>query len=127
VVSERLFAGRIGEEIAALFLRLKGYEILGRNIRTRRSEIDIVARKAGCLVFVEVKLRASAGISEPSESVDRKKRERLTRGALSFLQNYPEHLYRTLRIDVVTVTRSRDELVVRHIENAFPAEGLSGW
>ncbi|KPJ59801.1 MAG: hypothetical protein AMJ46_09790 [Latescibacteria bacterium DG_63] len=126
-MSEKSSAGRIGEEIAALFLNLKGYEIVGRNVRSRRSEIDIIAKKAGCLVFVEVKLRGSAGISEPSECLDKRKRVRLTKGALSFLQNCPENLYRTVRIDVVTITRSRNELVVEHIENAFPAEGISGW
>jgi putative endonuclease len=127
VVSEKLLAGSIGEQVAALFLKLQGYEIIARNVRTKRSEIDIVAKRTGCLVFVEVKLRASAGISDPGECLDRRKRQRLTKGALSFLQNYPENLYRTVRLDVITVTRSRNELVIRHIENAFPAEGLSAW
>ncbi len=126
-MSDRLQAGRIGEEVAVLFLKLNGYEIIGRNIRTRRSELDIVARKGGCLVFVEVKLRGSDGISEPKECLDRRKRGHLTRGALLFLQRYPEELYHSVRIDVIAVTRSRNRLVVEHIENAFTAEGLSGW
>ncbi|UCF77980.1 MAG: YraN family protein [Candidatus Eiseniibacteriota bacterium] len=126
-MSQKSSAGRIGEDIAALFLTLKGYQILRRNLRTRTSEIDIVARGAGCLVFVEVKLRGRGGLSGPLECVDVRKRARISRGALSFLQSYPEDLYRMVRIDVVSVSWSREELVVQHIENAFPAEGLSVW
>jgi putative endonuclease len=51
--------GRRAEVIAALFLQLKGYRILGRRVRTRVGEIDLVARKGDTLVFVEVKARAT--------------------------------------------------------------------
>jgi putative endonuclease len=51
--------GRRAEQIAALFLQLKGYRILARRVRTRVGEIDLVARKGETLVFVEVKARAT--------------------------------------------------------------------
>lgn len=51
--------GRRAEQIAALFLQLKGYRILARRVRTRVGEIDLVARKGDTLVFVEVKARAT--------------------------------------------------------------------
>ncbi|MEO0501369.1 MAG: YraN family protein [Pseudomonadota bacterium] len=49
--------GRRAETLAAWYLRLKGYRILGRRLRTRGGEIDIVARRGRTIVFVEVKAR----------------------------------------------------------------------
>jgi putative endonuclease len=49
--------GQRGEVLAALFLRLKGYTIHARNVRTPVGEIDIIASRRGVIVFVEVKAR----------------------------------------------------------------------
>lgn len=51
--------GRQAESIAALWLRLKGYRILGRRVRTPVGEIDLIARQGDSLIFVEVKARAT--------------------------------------------------------------------
>jgi putative endonuclease len=55
----RLEAGRIGESIAAEYLRLIGLQLVGRNLRVGQKEIDLIARDGECLVFVEVRLRRS--------------------------------------------------------------------
>ncbi len=47
--------GRLGEDIACLFIEKKGYQILGRNFRKNSGEIDIIAKKSGILTFFEVK------------------------------------------------------------------------
>jgi len=52
--------GRRAETIAALWLRLKGWSILARRVRTPVGEIDLVARRGRTLAFVEVKARATA-------------------------------------------------------------------
>ena len=52
--------GRQGERIAAWWLRLKGWQIVGRRMRTRAGEVDLVARRGAMLAFVEVKARATA-------------------------------------------------------------------
>ncbi|MEQ7872389.1 YraN family protein [Sphingomonas sp. ASV193] len=51
--------GRRAETLAAWWLRLKGWSILGRRVRARRGEIDLVARRGRTLAFIEVKQRAS--------------------------------------------------------------------
>jgi putative endonuclease len=51
--------GRRAESVAALFLRLKGYRILARRVRTPAGEIDLIARHGDSLIFVEVKARAT--------------------------------------------------------------------
>jgi putative endonuclease len=50
--------GKIGEDIALAFYRGQGFELLERNLRFRRGEIDLILRKKNLLLFVEVKFRA---------------------------------------------------------------------
>jgi putative endonuclease len=49
--------GRVAEFIAALWLMLKGYRVLGQRLRTPFGEVDLAAWKNGVLVIVEVKAR----------------------------------------------------------------------
>ncbi len=49
--------GRVAEFIAALWLTLKGYRVLGQRLRTPFGEVDLAAWKNGVLVIVEVKAR----------------------------------------------------------------------
>ena len=58
--AEREARGRRGETLAAWFLRLKGWRILARRVKTPRGEIDLIARRGRVVAFVEVKWRASA-------------------------------------------------------------------
>ena len=119
---EHLRTGRWGERQAECYLRDKGFRVLGRRVRVgRRDELDLVARDADCLVFVEVKTRGSEDFGRPVRAVDRKKRRNLSRAALRYmlkLRQKPPYF----RFDVVEVVGERDEKnpVVRHIKNAFP-------
>ena len=51
--------GRRGEGWAAWWLRLQGWRIVGRRLKTPRGEIDLVARRGRTLAFIEVKWRAT--------------------------------------------------------------------
>ncbi len=94
--------GHAGETIAALWLRLRGYRILARRYRTPVGEIDLVARRGGVLVFVEVKRRAdrAAGL----EAVTPAARQRIARAAELFLRRGPRLSELALRFDVIVVT-----------------------
>jgi putative endonuclease len=50
--------GRTGEALAALWLQLKGYEVLASRVRTHVGEFDLAARRGATLAIVEVKTRA---------------------------------------------------------------------
>jgi putative endonuclease len=114
--------GQSGEALAARFLEGRGMRIVGRNLRSRLGEIDMVARDRATVVFVEVKTRHGSGGDPPHAAVDRRKRARLARLARAYLAR------RRLgdvasRFDVVAVTldpaggRARFD----HFIDAFPA------
>lgn len=73
------FAGRNAETISAWFLRLKGYRVVGRNLRTPVGEVDIVARRGNLVVFVEVKRRADQDAAR--RAVSRNQQQRISRAA----------------------------------------------
>jgi len=78
--------GRAGEQAAVDYLRSLGFEILRRNLRGPGGEIDIVAREAGVVVFVEVKTRSSRTFGSAMGAVDARKRRRIRAVAEDFLQ-----------------------------------------
>jgi putative endonuclease len=77
--------GRMAEEDACRLLRRSGYEIVARNWRTVRGEIDIVARDGSTLVFVEVKSRSRPDYGGPEAAIHPEKQRRLIAAASEFL------------------------------------------
>lgn len=80
--------GRMGEQIAADYLKATGYEILFRNFRGGGGEIDIIARKKGVTYFVEVKARKTGSLVKPVESITPTKRKRLKGAVLAWLSKH---------------------------------------
>ena len=80
--------GQRGEEIAARFLLSEGFDLLHRNWRSGRYELDIVARKEGVLHIVEVKSRKADGLTAPEEAMTRKKFNALFRAAQQYVALY---------------------------------------
>lgn len=111
--------GRYGENVAVRHLTDRGLEILERNWRCPRGEIDIVARDGDCVVFVEVKTRSSVEFGEPAEAVSPTKARRLRGLAMEWLEERrPKRA--DIRFDVVSVLRSRvGAAQVEHLQGAF--------
>jgi putative endonuclease len=105
-------------------LNRQGYLIVGRGVRDRIGEIDLVAVDGKTIVFVEVKTRVSHDRGHPAEAVDRGKQRQLTRVALSYLRRH-DLLEYSGRFDVVAVTWPADQKqpTIEHIKNAFEAVG----
>jgi putative endonuclease len=113
--------GRAGEDLAAAHLERLGYAIVARNARTRRGEIDLVARNEHTLVFVEVKTRR-AGSWGPWEALHPRKREQVRRMASLWLAEVRDRLFAgEVRFDAIAVViDARGKLVaLHHLENAF--------
>lgn len=113
-----------GERAAARYLKRQGYIIVGRGVRDRIGEIDLVAVDGKTLVFVEVKTRASHEQGHPAEAVDKDKQRQLTRVALGYLRRHDLLEYRA-RFDVVAITwpPGQKKPDIQHIQNAFEAAG----
>ncbi|MCL6437303.1 MAG: YraN family protein [Rubrobacteraceae bacterium] len=112
-------AGRLGEDLALRHLVQEGYELLARNYRTRRGEIDLIVRRGATLVFVEVKLRRGVGFGEPLESITPRKQERIRSAASHYLSGLPEDEFEEVRFDAIGVLVRRGRASVTHLKDAF--------
>ncbi|SHN49784.1 hypothetical protein IB67_10415 [Fervidobacterium riparium] len=105
------------EELAAQYLKKKGYKIESRNYRTPFGEIDIIAKKGNMYVFVEVKSGTGRKI-RPSERVDENKHQRICKVAEYYIhrelkkKRRDDFLYKT-RIDVIEIIDGK----ITHYEN----------
>jgi putative endonuclease len=116
-----LALGKTGEDYAADFLQGQGYRILLRNYRNKLGEIDIIARDAGVLCFVEVKSRASEKRGEGLEAVAFPKQRQIAKAALGFLKQ--RRLFGSrARFDVVSVTFGAGAPEIKLVKNAFELE-----
>lgn len=116
--------GKIGECVAQKYLKSKGFKILNSNYSSRYGEIDIVAAKDGCLVFVEVKFRKENSMVSGLEAVDKRKQRKITKTALVYLSEFSKDM--DTRFDVIDITGKNSEKVsagsIIHIKNAFCLE-----
>ncbi|KQM76132.1 hypothetical protein ASE70_10040 [Sphingomonas sp. Leaf22] len=105
-------AGRRGERIAGWWLRLKGWRILARRVKTRAGEIDLIARRGGIVAFVEVKTRATA--ADLDHAIDERRLARVAAAAEILAPTYADGA--DIRIDVILLAPGTPP---RHIENAW--------
>ncbi|SFP66969.1 putative endonuclease [Sphingomonas rubra] len=106
-------AGRRGERVAGWWLRLRGWRILERRVRTAAGEVDLVARRGKLVAFVEVKARASA--AELDWAIDERRLARVAAAAEMLMPRYagPGD---DIRVDVILLAPGARP---RHIENAW--------
>jgi putative endonuclease len=113
---EAFRTGISAETLAAAFLMAKGYRILAKRFRTPHGEIDIVARRRGLLVFVEVKARAS--LDDAAYAVTPRQQARIIAAAQIWLMAHPEHAEYDLRFDAMLIAPRR---LPHHMLAAFDA------
>lgn len=116
----RLDIAKMGEALAATHLKARGYDILSRNYRAVRGEIDLIARDGDFIVFVEVKTRRSLKFGTPQAAVNIQKQRQISKVALTYLQTH--NLFDApCRFDVIAVHLSPqlELLKLEQIENAF--------
>ncbi len=110
----RYAAGISAERLAAVWLTLKGYWILGSRVRTPSGEIDIIAVRGKRLAFVEVKRRASLELAEAS--VTTKQRQRIRRAASLWIAKHPRYQSYEQGFDLIFLLPRR---LPRHLPNAL--------
>lgn len=107
--------GIIGEKIAQGYLKANDYQILKNNFYTKRGEIDIIAQKENCIVFVEVKTRSNLEYGTPAMAVDGLKKKRLKSTASIYM--YQNQLYSyNVRFDVIEIIINSGKCKINHIK-----------
>ncbi|MBL4719087.1 MAG: YraN family protein [Erythrobacter sp.] len=106
-------SGREGETRAAVWLRAKGWQVLGRRVRTPAGEIDLVARRGGVVAFVEVKWRRKR--ADLDHAIDEHRLSRVAAAAEAVAHRYAEN-GEDIRIDVILLAPGS---FPRHIPNAW--------
>jgi len=109
--------GLRAEAVAALLLRLKGYQVLDRRFAAAGGEIDLVARRGATIAFVEVKARDD--LDAAAIAIDETKRRRVSRAARVWLAKNPWAAGLNLRGDAVFVAPRR---LPRHLVAAYSLE-----
>ncbi len=106
-------SGRDGETRAALWLRAKGWRILGTRVKTPAGEIDLVARRGQLIAFVEVKWRRKR--ADLDHAIDEHRLARVAAAAEAVAHRYAE-AGEDIRIDVILLAPG---CFPRHIANAW--------
>lgn len=96
-----------GERRARLHYRLRGYRIIGTNVRAGRNELDLIVRRGRDLTFVEVKERRGAGFGGAIGAVDAEKRRRVRRAAQVWLSRNPQESGMRIGFEVIAVDQGR--------------------
>jgi putative endonuclease len=109
--------GAQGEQMAVELLVKKGYDILERNWRFHRHEVDVIARIADTIVFVEVKTRSERFLEEPEMAVTKTKQKSIITAANEFLIS--RDLDFEARFDIVSIVIYPGGTAIDHIEDAF--------
>ncbi len=116
-MAEHNVTGGLGEQLAQRYLEDLGYDILERNWRHGRHELDIVARQGPELVVVEVKTRSTEKHGQPLDAIKTGKRNKIFQAANAYMQHAGIEL--ALRFDVISVIMHPGKPYVHHIPDAF--------
>ena len=119
-MSTNLELGNRGEMLAERCLVESGYQILERNWRFSRAEVDLIAKDEDILVFVEVKTRSSDIFGKPEESVSPKK-EALIKDAAAVYMEQIDHQWE-IRFDIISILIKEDGHSIEHFQDAFFCE-----
>lgn len=109
--------GKEGEEIACKHLLEQGYKILERNYRYHRNEVDIIALNGEELIVVEVKSRSNDYFGDPEDFLKDTQIKTIVNVVDAYIQQ--RDLEVEVRFDIISIVKSRDNLQVNHIKDAF--------
>ena len=109
--------GKLGEDLAADYLKKEGYEIVERNWFFQKAEIDIIAQKGNILAVVEVKTRSSVDFGSPQDFVNPKKIKLLVKAIDDYVISNDLDL--EIRFDIIAIHKEDKGFIIEHLEDAF--------
>lgn len=109
--------GKKGEQLAVDFLLKKGFQILERNYRFQKAEVDIIAQLKDTLAIVEVKTRSTTDFGNPQDFVKPKQIQRLVKAVNEYVN--ANGLDVEVRFDIIAIVKENKQFKIEHLENAF--------
>lgn len=109
--------GSLGEQMACDYIQKKDFQILERNYRFKKNEIDIIAKKENQLIVIEVKTRQTAEIGEPWQAVTRSKQKQIIHVSNQYVQTNKIEL--ETRFDIISIVHNTFRTEIIHLEGAF--------
>jgi putative endonuclease len=109
--------GKKGEQLAVDFLLKNNYEIVERNYRFDKAEVDIIAKKDSILAIVEVKTRSTVDFGNPQDFVKPKQIQRLVKAVDEYVT--VNGLDVEVRFDIIAIVKEGGRFNIEHLENAF--------
>ncbi len=116
-MAEHNALGKKGEKLAIDFLVDKGYDILEKNYRYLKSEVDIIAQKDGVVVAVEVKTRSTPEFGNPQDFVKPKQIQSLVKAIHNYIVD--KGLDVEVRFDIIAIIKNKSGTRIEHLEDAF--------
>lgn len=107
--------GRWGEDRVVRWYRRHGFQLLDRNWRCSRGELDVIVQRGSVVVVCEVKTRSSLAFGSPAEAVGWEKQRRIRRLTAQWLSEHERSGSVEIRFDVAEVLGRH----LRVIESAF--------
>ena len=109
--------GKKGEQLAVDFLLKNNYDIVERNYRFDKAEVDIIAKKEDILAIVEVKTRSTVDFGDPQDFVKPKQIQRLVKAVDEYVT--VNSLDVEVRFDIIAIVKEGKGFKIEHLENAF--------
>lgn len=109
--------GKKGEQLAVDFLIENNYDIVERNYRFDKAEVDIIAKKDDILAIVEVKTRSSLDFGNPQDFVKPKQIKNLVKAVDEYITE--NNLDAEVRFDIIAIVKQKNDYEIEHLENAF--------
>ncbi len=98
--------GKAGEQMAEEWLIQHGFQLISRNWKFARYEVDIIASREGVLHFIEVKSRHDDVFGKPEDWVNRKKGRHLLTAGVAFQDKYPD--WELVQYDILSILITPD-------------------
>lgn len=109
--------GKKGEQLAVDFLLKNGYDIIERNYRSGKAEVDIIAKQKDILAIIEVKTRSTTDFGNPQDFVKPKQIQRLVKAVNHYVN--VNRLDVEVRFDIIAIVKKGKGFNIEHLENAF--------
>ena len=109
--------GKKGEQLAVDFLIENGYDIVERNYRFNKAEVDIIAQKKDVLAIIEVKTRSTTDFGNPQDFVKPKQIKNLVKAVDEYVT--VNNLEVDVRFDIIAIVKEEQQFNIEHLEDAF--------